>query len=156
MSSRSISSSNNVSDNCLDLDAGSQKLKNIPIFQRNRVASYRTHMWGISNELINIVYQIDLPGVQKENIEVLVNNGKLTINATRSIIYQPDPHKNFKLLTDDGIEKVSKEVGKFHVSIDLDHLINENKIFCRGLEDGVLTIVAPLGSYGESYNVQIN
>lgn len=134
-------------------DSGISESNKIPVFQRNRKAMHCLHFNKLSTESPEVVLEIELPGVQKENIAVKVEKRVLTIDAMRPIIYQPNPEKNYKLLREDKMEDVPKDVGNYHLSITLHHLIDENEICYKGFENGLLTITAPFEKCGVTYEL---
>jgi len=76
----------------------------------------------------------DLPGVKKEDIQVTVDNGILTISAETK---EEKEEKN-------GENVIRKErcYGKYTRSMSLNHQVNENKVSAN-YHDGVLELVLP-------------
>lgn len=89
----------------------------------------------VSEEESKYVVKADLPGVKKDNIDVSINDGVLTINAET---------KEEKQEKDEGSRVIRQErrMGKFVRSMRLGSQVDQNKVKAN-YEDGVLELVLP-------------
>lgn len=76
----------------------------------------------------------DLPGMKKDDIELTVHNGVLSISATRE-----DEHKEEK---DGELIRRERSYGHYMRQIPLGNNIDENAVHAS-FEDGVLQVVVP-------------
>src|SRR5205814_8774931 len=80
----------------------------------------------------NVVAVVELPGMRKEDIEISLRDGMLTISGER------------KSQTSNGekAERTERYVGKFRRSITLPTRVNASKISAT-YRDGILTVTLP-------------
>ena len=109
---------NPVSENGNGLVAGTGRSSGVDVRQRGN----------------DIVVHADLPGVKKEDIEVHVENGVLTISGERS---QGSESR------DEGVYRSERSHGAFHRAIPLPEDVDEDRISAT-CSDGVLEITVPM------------
>lgn len=80
----------------------------------------------------NVVAIIELPGMRKEDIEISLHDGALTISGER------------RRETSDGenTERTERYIGKFRRSITLPARVDANKVSAT-YQDGILTVTLP-------------
>lgn len=80
----------------------------------------------------NVVAIIELPGMRKEDIEISLHDGTLTISGER------------RRETSDGenTERTERYIGKFRRSITLPARVDANKVSAT-YQDGILTVTLP-------------
>lgn len=81
----------------------------------------------------NFQVKLDLPGVNKEDVNISYSNGQLTINGERKQETETENHK---------YHRVERSYGKFYRSFDLPKEINDDKIDAEFI-NGQLNIVIP-------------
>lgn len=93
----------------------------------------------------NIVAMIELPGMKKEEIEISLHDGVLTIAGER------------KLETNDGenAERTERITGKFRRSITLPNRVDANKV-SASYKDGILTVTLPKAEDAKPKQIQVN
>ena len=87
----------------------------------------------------------DLPGMKKDEIEVAVKDGVLTLSGER--------HRESES-TDAGYHRVEKTYGQFKRSFQLPTKIDEEKIQARH-EDGVLEVLIPKTEMSQTKSVKV-
>ncbi|MEY2439089.1 MAG: hypothetical protein QOI34_474 [Verrucomicrobiota bacterium] len=93
----------------------------------------------------NIVAMIELPGMQKEDIEISLHDGMLTISGER------------KDETQDGerAERSERYVGTFRRSVTLPTRVDANKVNAT-YKDGILTVTLPKAEEAKPKQIQVN
>ncbi len=93
----------------------------------------------------NIVAQVELPGMRKEDIEISLHDGTLTVAGER------------KLESPEGssTERSERHVGKFRRSLTLPARVDANKV-SASYRDGILTITLPKAEEAKPRQIQIN
>ncbi|MDB6147379.1 MAG: heat shock protein Hsp20 [Spartobacteria bacterium] len=93
----------------------------------------------------NIIAMIELPGMQKEDIEISLHDGMLTISGER------------KDETQDGerAERSERYVGTFRRSVTLPTRVDANKVNAT-YKDGILTVTLPKAEEAKPKQIQVN
>jgi HSP20 family protein len=93
----------------------------------------------------NIIAVVELPGMRKEDIEVSLHDGMLTIAGER------------KSPTEEGhqAERSERYVGKFRRSISLPTRVDASKVNAT-YKDGILTITLPKAEEAKPKQIQVN
>ena len=81
------------------------------------------------------VVKADLPGVRKEDIDVSINSGVLTINAETSYAKEEKDEQA-------RVVRSERRAGKYVRSMQLGNAIDENRVQAR-YQDGVLELILP-------------
>src|SRR5947207_1711345 len=93
----------------------------------------------------NIVATVELPGMRKENIEISLHDGTLTISGERKE-ETPAAQK---------AERTERYVGKFRRSITLPTRVDGNKV-TASYKDGILTVTLPKAEEAKPKQIQVN
>ena len=93
----------------------------------------------------NIVAVIELPGMRKEDIEISLQDGTLTISGER----------REERSTEDGATRTARYTGKFRRSITLPTRVDANKVNAT-YKDGILTVTLPKAEEAKPKQIQIN
>lgn len=93
----------------------------------------------------NIVAQVELPGMRKDDIEISLHDGTLTVAGERKI---ESPEGS-------SAERSERHVGKFRRSITLPVRVDANKV-SASYRDGILTITLPKAEEAKPRQIQIN
>jgi HSP20 family protein len=93
----------------------------------------------------NIVAQVELPGMRKEDIEISLHDGTLSIAGERKM-ESPDGEK---------VERSERYVGKFRRSITLPVRVDASKVNAT-YRDGILTVTLPKAEEAKPRQIQIN
>src|SRR5919202_5123530 len=93
----------------------------------------------------NVIARIELPGMRKEDIEISLQDGMLTIAGER------------KSETGDAekAERTERYVGKFRRSIALPSQVDANKV-TASYRDGILTVTLPKAEEAKPKQIQVN
>ena len=93
----------------------------------------------------NIVAVVELPGMRKEDIEISLQDGTLTISGERKE----------ERGTEDGATRTERYTGKFRRSITLPTRVDANKVNAT-YKDGILTVTLPKAEEAKPKQIQIN
>jgi HSP20 family protein len=93
----------------------------------------------------NVVVLVELPGLRKEDIEISLHDGALTIAGERKI----------ESASDQEIERSERYIGKFRRSIALPTRIDAGKV-TASYRDGILTITLPKAEEAKPKQIQVN
>ncbi len=93
----------------------------------------------------DIVALVELPGMRKEDIELSLHDGMLTISGER----KSDVSEN------DKAARSERFVGKFRRSISLPTRVDANKVNAT-YKDGVLTVTLPTAEEVKPKQIQVN
>ncbi len=93
----------------------------------------------------NVVAQVELPGMRKEDIEISLHDGTLTVAGERKI---ESPEGS-------SAERSERRVGKFRRSVTLPVRVDSNKV-SASYRDGILTITLPKAEEAKPKQIQIN
>ncbi|HEY2103651.1 MAG TPA: Hsp20/alpha crystallin family protein [Chthoniobacterales bacterium] len=93
----------------------------------------------------NVVARVELPGMRKEDIEISLQEGMLTISGER----KSEAPEN------DKAERSERYVGKFRRSIALPTQVDPNKVTAN-YRDGILTITLPKAEEAKPKQIQVN
>src|SRR5947199_1248421 len=93
----------------------------------------------------NVVAVIELPGIRREDIEISLNDGTLTISGER------------KSQSSNGekTERTERYIGKFRRSITLPTRVDANKV-SASYRDGILTVTLPKAEEAKPKQIQVN
>ena len=93
----------------------------------------------------NLIARVELPGMRKEEIEISLHDGMLTISGERK--------------SESGeaerAERTERYVGKFRRSISLPTQVDANKVNAT-YRDGILTITLPKAEEAKPKQIQVN
>ena len=93
----------------------------------------------------NIVAVVELPGMRKEDIEISLQDGTLTISGERKEETGPE----------NGATRTERYAGKFRRSITLPSRVDANKVSAT-YKDGILTVTLPKAEEAKPKQIQIN
>ncbi|MFL6528125.1 MAG: Hsp20/alpha crystallin family protein [Chthoniobacterales bacterium] len=93
----------------------------------------------------NVVAMIELAGMKKEDIEISLHDGMLTISGERK----------GETAQDDKAERSERFIGKFRRSITLPTRIDANKVSAN-YKDGILTVTLPKAEEAKPKQIQVN
>jgi HSP20 family protein len=93
----------------------------------------------------NVVAVIELPGMKKEDIEISLHDGVLSISGER--------HSESK--EGENAERTERFVGKFRRSITLPARVDANKV-SASYKDGILTVTLPKAEDAKPKQIQVN
>ena len=93
----------------------------------------------------NIVALVELPGLRKEDIEISLQDGTLTISGER----KEEPSQ------ENGATRTERCTGKFRRSITLPTRVDANKVSAT-YKDGILTVTLPKAEEAKPKQIQIN
>ena len=93
----------------------------------------------------NFTAVVELPGMRKEDIEISLHEGMLTISGERK---EETPNNN-------KAERTERYVGKFRRSISLPSRVDASKVNAT-YKDGILTITLPKAEEAKPRQIQVN
>jgi len=93
----------------------------------------------------NLIAVVELPGMRKEDIEISLHDGMLTISGERKMETQEG----------DKAERSERYVGKFRRSITLPTRVDANKVSAT-YKDGILTVTLPKAEEAKPKQIQVN
>lgn len=93
----------------------------------------------------NVVAMIELPGMRKDDIEISLHDGMLTISGER------------RTETNDGekAERSERYIGKFRRSITLPTRVDANKVSAN-YKDGILTVTLPKAEEAKPKQIKVD
>src|SRR5437588_11143730 len=94
----------------------------------------------------NVVAVLELPGMRKEDIEISLHDGMLTIGGER---------KSQTGGNDENATRTERFTGKFRRSITLPTRVDANKVNAT-YKDGLLTITLPKAEEAKPKQIQVN
>ena len=83
----------------------------------------------------NVVYETELPGVTKEELEIKVDQGQLTISGET---------KRSEEVKRENYFRIGRRYGRFHRSLPLPADIKDERAISASLKDGILQVSVPL------------
>ena len=92
----------------------------------------------------NLVALVELPGMRKEEIEISLHDGMLTIAGERKV----------ETSQGDVAERSERYVGKFRRSISLPTRVDANKVSAT-YKDGILTVTLPKAEEAKPKQIQV-
>ena len=95
----------------------------------------------------NIVAVVELPGMKKEDIEISLHDGMLTIAGERK--------SEASNGNGETAERTERYVGKFRRSITLPARVDANKVSAT-YRDGILTVTLPKAEEAKPKQIQVN
>jgi HSP20 family protein len=93
----------------------------------------------------NLVAVVELPGMRKEDIEISLHEGMLTISGERK---QQTPEN-------EKAERSERYIGKFRRSITLPTRVDASKVSAT-YKDGMLTVTLPKAEEAKPRQIQVN
>lgn len=92
----------------------------------------------------NVIARIELPGMRKEDIDISLQDGMLTISGER------------KSETAEGekAERTERYVGKFRRSVSLPTMVDSNKV-SASYRDGILTVTLPKAEEAKPKQIKV-
>ncbi len=93
----------------------------------------------------NLIAVVELPGMRKEDIEISLHDGMLTIGGERKS----------ETREGDKAERTERYIGKFRRSITLPTRVDANKVRAT-YKDGILTITLPKAEEAKPKQIQVN
>ena len=93
----------------------------------------------------DVVALVELPGMRKEDIEISLHDGVLTISGER----------NSETTEGDKTVRTERFVGKFRRSVSLPTRVDANKVNAT-YKDGILTITLPKAEEVKPKQIQVN
>jgi len=94
----------------------------------------------------NVIAVVELPGMRKENIEISLHDGTLTISGER---------KRESSSNDDKAERTERYIGRFRRSIALPTRVDAGKISAT-YRDGILTVTLPKAEEVKPKKIQVS
>jgi HSP20 family protein len=94
----------------------------------------------------NIVAVVELPGMRKEDIEISLHDGTLTIGGER----KPETSA-----TGENATRTERFTGKFRRSVTLPTRVDSNKVNAT-YKDGILTVTLPKAEEAKPKQIQVN
>ncbi len=94
----------------------------------------------------NVIAVIELPGMQKEAIEISLQDGVLTISGER---------KDESTNGEKDAARSERFVGKFRRSVSLPTQVNANNVNAT-YKDGILTVTLPKAEEAKPKKIQVN
>ena len=94
----------------------------------------------------NVVAVIELPGMRKEEIEISLHDGMLTISGER---------KRESSRNGDNAERTERYIGAFRRSIALPTRVDANKVSAT-YRDGILTVTLPKAEEVKPKQIQVS
>ncbi|MEY2496853.1 MAG: hypothetical protein QOD12_409 [Verrucomicrobiota bacterium] len=93
----------------------------------------------------NIIALVELPGMRKEDIEISLQDGTLSISGERK---EERSQEN-------GATRTERSTGKFRRTITLPTRVDANKVHAT-YKDGILTVTLPKAEEAKPKQIQIN
>src|SRR5256885_3415619 len=93
----------------------------------------------------NVVVRVELPGMRKEDIEISLHDGMLTISGERKA----------ESAEGDKAERTERYVGKFRRSVSLPTQVDAGKV-TASYRDGILTVTLPKAEEAKPKQIQVN
>lgn len=94
----------------------------------------------------NVIAAVELPGMRKEDIEISLHDGTLTISGER---------KRESNSNGDKAERTERYIGRFRRSIALPTLVDANKV-SAAYQDGILTVTLPKAEEVKPKQIQVS
>jgi HSP20 family protein len=93
----------------------------------------------------NVVAVVELPGMRKEEIEISLHDGMLTVSGERKI----------EKSEGEKAERTERVTGKFRRSVTLPTRVDADKV-AASYKDGVLTVTLPKAEEAKPKQIQVN
>ena len=93
----------------------------------------------------NVIARVELPGMRKEDIEISLQDGMLTIAGERKS-ETPEGEK---------AERTERYVGKFRRSVSLPTQVDANKVTAN-YRDGILTVTLPKAEEAKPKQIKVD
>jgi HSP20 family protein len=101
--------------------------------QGSRFISVRNPAVDLYQDKDNVIVKAELPGMKKEDIDVSLHDGALSISGER---------KSEQKFEDAGTYRSERFVGRFHRTITLPSPVSTDKVKAE-YKDGILTVTLP-------------
>jgi HSP20 family protein len=92
----------------------------------------------------NVIAVVELPGMRKEDIEISLHDGSLTISG----------EKKSQTFNGEKAERTEQYVGKFRRSITLPTRVDANKVSAT-YRDGILTVTLPKAEEAKPKQIEV-
>ena len=83
----------------------------------------------------SVIYEMELPGVMKEEVEIRIDEGRLIISGET---------KRSEDVKREAYFRIGRRYGRFYRSLPLPAEIKDEKKISASLKDGILTVAVPL------------
>ena len=83
----------------------------------------------------NVIYEMELPGISKEEVEIKVDRGRLTISG--------ETKRSEEVKREDFL-RIGRRYGRFHRSLPLSADVKDEKAISASLKEGILKVSVPL------------
>jgi HSP20 family protein len=93
----------------------------------------------------NVIARVELPGMRKEDIEISLHDGMLTVSGERKA----------ESAEGEKAERTERYVGKFRRSVSLPTMVDPNKVTAN-YRDGILTVTLPKAEEAKPKQIQVN
>lgn len=93
----------------------------------------------------NVIARVELPGMRKEDIDISLHDGMLTISGERKA----------EEAEGDKAERTERYIGKFRRSVSLPTQVNAGKVSAT-YRDGILTVTLPKAEEAKPKQIQVN
>jgi HSP20 family protein len=93
----------------------------------------------------NVIAVVELPGMRKEDIDISLHEGMLTVSGERKQ----------ETAETDKAERSERYVGKFRRSISLPSRVDASKVSAN-YKDGILTVTLPKAEEAKPRKIQVN
>jgi HSP20 family protein len=93
----------------------------------------------------NVIARVELPGMHKEDIEISLQDGMLTVSGERKSESKEG----------DKAERTERYTGKFRRSVSLPTMVDANKVTAT-YRDGILTVTLPKAEEAKPKQIQVN
>ena len=100
----------------------------------------------VSDDKDNLVVKVELPGMKKDEINLSLHDGVLTISGERK-------HESEK--KEGGTFRSERYFGKFHRSVTLPTAVDANKV-TAAYKDGILTVELPKAEEAKPKQIAVN
>lgn len=93
----------------------------------------------------NVIARLELPGMRKEDIEISLHDGTLSVSGERKI----------ESAAAEKVERSERYVGKFRRSITLPSRIDAGKV-SASYRDGILSVILPKAEEAKPKQIQVS
>ena len=98
------------------------------------------------DEKDNLVVRAELPGMKKEDIEISLHEGVLTVSGERKMEEKKEEGETYR---------AERFFGRFHRTISLPTVVNAEKVSAT-YKDGILTVILPKADEAKPKQIPIN
>ena len=93
----------------------------------------------------NVTAMVELPGMRKEDIDISLHDGTLTISGERK----------HEMVEGENAERSERYIGRFRRSISLPTRVDASKV-TASYKDGILTVTLPKAEEAKPKQIQVN